>query len=104
MDNIHVPKCVELNGHVLKITLDDDYIVIVDNPEKIIVEDSQFIIRCAQRVRYEYGHYGMINEKIKYFREYTLTEGCVVKTSGKIDGTMIMTVELLKGNYPFEIC
>lgn len=94
------------NFQVLEIQFGQDEVLSIWNPKGIIIDDKNFIIEDAEKLRWEWYSYG--DPKIKdnrYFKEFIKGNEKLVRSSGRItkDNLITRTIDIPK-EYAFEIC
>lgn len=104
MDNCHVVNKIEYNQNQIIMHFEDNHVLTIENPNRIVKEEHSLIIERATKVRYEYGFYGPWNEKRKYYLEYINENEAIIKHSGLLEGGLERKAKIKKGHYALEIC
>lgn len=108
MDNYHIIVNVQFNPleNILILMFNDGEILTVWDPDNIKSDLSEFYIRSATKIRWEWFSYGQpkINQNL-YYKQYEKQDSSIIVSSGK--GTLNYSNEKIiksTGEYAVEIC
>ena len=110
MDNYHAIKKLEIyldkDILILKIQFDQEEVLSIWNPIGMIVDDKHFIIKEAEKLRWEWYSYGYTkNNNNLYFIEFKRENNKLVRLSGRViqDNCIKKTIDIPK-DHACEIC
>ncbi len=104
MDNCHEVTRIEFIENELVIEFCNNSLVSIIEPNGIILENDNFTLKNANKVRYEYGNSSSNTRLRKYYIEYIASKDFIIKSFGQIDKSLIYREKIKHGNPAFEIC
>ena len=78
-DNLHKPKAVTVESTRLLVTFGEDELLIIDNPQGLVTSKTEFRVKRADRVRWEWFYYGRPKvPENRFYLDYQFSNGEVI--------------------------